>query len=154
MISVVIPAHNEEKTIGRCLDAMTRQTTTKPFEVIVVNNASTDDTARIARQYKNKLHLRVIGERQKGRGAARRRGFACAKGSIILSTDADTVVPAGWIHRMAGYFADPTVLAVTGTMRIDDCARLTNMLLNLLQPVAMVCYRVVFGHYWLSGFNF
>jgi glycosyltransferase involved in cell wall biosynthesis len=154
MVSVVIPAYNEEKAIGRCLTALVKQVTGEPFEVIVVDNASTDGTARVAGSYKNKLRLRIVNESQKSRGAARRRGFESARGSIILSTDADTVVPSRWIDRMAGYFSDPRVKAVTGTARINDCSRRINTLFNIFQPIAMRCYRIMFGHYWLSGFNF
>src|SRR3989344_4845448 len=87
MISIVIIAYNEKKDIASCLMAMSKQTYREPFEVIVVDNASTDHTPEIAQSFVERLPLRVIREEHKGRGAARARGFGEAKGEIILSTD-------------------------------------------------------------------
>lgn len=153
MISVVIPAYNEEKYLGECLAALQKQTTTLPFEVIVVNNASTDTTRHVAEQ-QSMANLRLIDEPQKGRGAARATGFAAATGSIILSTDADATPPPNWIEEMSRYFEDPTIIAVSGTCYITDRTWLDNKLFNLIQPLAMHLHRLVFGSYWLTGSNF
>ena len=155
MISIVIPAYNEEKNIARCLDAFLHQTTTRPFEVILVNNASTDRTVAIAESYVGKLTLTIINDSVKGRGHARSFGFARARGDIILSSDSDAVVPEDWIERLASALeAHPEVVAVTGTCMIDDCDEKTNRRFNRTQPWMMKGYRVLFGHYWLSGFSF
>lgn len=154
MISVVIPAYNEEKTIGACLDALVRQKTEKNFEVIVVDNNSTDNTVQVVKSYYKKLLVKVVLEKKKGRSPARRAGFAEAKGQIILSTDADTIVPPTWIEEISSYFTDPSATAVSGTCKINDCSWRINTTFNLLQPFFMKIYRLFFGHYWLSGFNF
>lgn len=154
MISVVIPAYNEEKNIGRTLDSLVAQTTTQDYEVIVVDNASTDKTPEIVNKYKDKLNLKLVEEPNKGRGQARFTGFRVAQGDIILSTDSDTVVPPDWIDKIASYFNDPNIAAVTGTCIINDCSWRINKSFNIFQPTAMVAYRLVFQHYWLSGFNF
>lgn len=153
MISVVIPAYNEEKYLGACLAALQKQTTTLPYEVIVVNNASTDTTCHVAEQQKMP-NLRLIDEPQKGRGAASATGFAAATGSIILSTDADATPPPNWLEEMSRYFKDPTIIAVSGTCYITDRTWLDNKLFNLIQPLAMHLHRLVFGSYWLTGSNF
>ena len=153
MISVVVPAYNEAAHIGALLDSLTRQTTRRRFEVIVVDNASTDETAAVARRWADRLRLRVIAEPVRSRGAARAAGFAAAKGAIILSTDTDTTVPPQWVERLATAVEQPGVVAVTGTCRIEDCAPRTNRGFNLLQPWAMRVYRLVYGHYWLTGSN-
>lgn len=154
-ISVVIPAYNEEKQISSCLDALVKQSTTRKFEVIVVDNNSSDKTAKVANEYNGKLNLRVISEKQKGRGSARHAGFNEANGSIILSTDADASVPENWIERIMSAFEDETrVLAVTGTCKITDSSFLTNALFNYFHPASMRVYKIFFGHYWLSGSNF
>jgi glycosyltransferase involved in cell wall biosynthesis len=154
MISVVIPAYNEEKNIYFCLNALARQQTTQPFEVILVDNNSTDNTIKIAKQFQKKLHLHIIKETQKGRGAARKTGFQTAKGHIILSTDADTIVPQDWIEKLTTQFQDPQVVAVTGTSKIKDCPHATNIIYSLTQPIAMEIYKLFFRHYWLHGFSF
>lgn len=154
MLSVVIPAYNEEKTIFKCLDSLVTQKTSQKFETIVVDNNSTDKTSKVAQQYKNRLDLKIVVEKKKGRGAARSLGFKTAKGEIILSTDADTIVPPNWIEKITQPFVDDSIIAVTGPFRINDCPKFTNMFFNLFQPTIMVLYRVAFNHYWLSGFNF
>jgi glycosyltransferase involved in cell wall biosynthesis len=155
VISVVIPAYNEEENLPRTLEALMGQDTDQMFEVVVVDNNSTDKTAVAARKFTHKLNLKVIVEKTKGRGAARRCGFAHAVGEIILSTDADTIMPKNWIARLVRELvSDTNAGAVTGTCKFGDQSPRVNMLLNVFQPVAMRMYRIVFGHYWLSGFNF
>jgi len=154
MVSVVIPAHNEEKLIASSLEGLVRQKTDQPFEVIVVDNDSTDRTKEIALQYAQKLNLRVVHQRIKGRGAARLMGFEKAKGDIIMSTDADAVVPPNWIENLSRSLISSNAVAVSGTSKIKDCDLLTNLSFNLSQPFFNVSYRIMMGHFWLSGFNF
>lgn len=154
MISIVIPAYNEEEYLVACLEALAVQQTTRPFEVLIVNNASTDRTAAIAQQHQARLPLLVVDEPQKGRGAARATGFAAAHGDIILSTDADTVVPPSWVEGMVAHFDNPSIVAVSGTCYIADLPVWKNIIFNVLQPTAMKLHRFVFGNYWLTGSNF
>jgi len=155
MISVVIPAYNEEKFIGRSLASLASQKgLQEKFEVIVVDNNSTDKTVGEVLKFKNKLNLRIVKEKVKGRGFARRRGFASARGRLILSTDADTVVPSDWIKNTVGYLDREDIAAVTGPAIIDDCSRSTNFIFNLINPSAMFLYKAAFGHCWVYGFNF
>ena len=154
MVSVVIPAYNEEKFISHCLEALIRQTTKEPFEVVLVDNNSTDRTVEVAQTFNRQLKLRIVSEKQKGRGAARHKGFTEAKGEIILSSDADTIVPDNWISTLVERLKTSNSIAVSGTCKITDCDPLTNFSLNFFQPLGMRFYRVVFGHYWLSGFSF
>lgn len=154
MISVVIPAYNEEKTLGRCLRSLAQQYTSLPYEIIVVDNNSTDNTQRIAQTYLKKMRIRVIPERRKGRGAARRAGFRVAKGEVILSTDADAAVPPNWVETLATTLLNKPYVAITGTSKVEDSSLFVNHAYNLMQPMSMIVYRLFFGHYWLSGFNF
>ncbi len=154
VLSIVIPAYNEEDTIAGCLEAIAGQRTREEFEVIVVDNGSQDRTAAIAGAFKTKMKLRVLEERTKGRGAARARGFGAAHGTIILSSDADARVPPDWIDVMVGALKRSGCVAVTGPCHIDDCSSLSNRLFNAFQPVSMRIYRSVTGHYWLTGSNF
>ena len=71
-LSIVIPAYNEEHTLPLCLQSLCEQATSLPFEVIVVDNASTDGTVRQAKKFAKKLRLRIIPESTKGRSPARR----------------------------------------------------------------------------------
>ncbi len=154
MVSVVIPAYNEEELIGKCLDSLVAQKTTEQFEVVLVNNNSTDNTAKIAATYQGKLNLRIILEKERGRGIARFVGFQQASGEIILSTDADTVVPPDWIEKMVYHLKNSHAVAVAGPFKIDDCDWFTNLVVNFIQPTAMRLHKLFRGFYYMSGFNF
>ncbi|MGW6195079.1 glycosyltransferase family A protein [Kribbella sp. NPDC055110] len=112
--SVVIPAFNEERFIGACLQSLARQDFTGGHEVIVVDNNCTDDTAEIARLY----GAIVVREETPGVCAARHRGTLTARGQIVVSSDADTVFDAGWLSRIDRTFRqDPDRVAVAGPCR-------------------------------------
>lgn len=154
-VSVVIPAYNEEKYIENSLRSLQRaeQKTKKNYEVILVDNNSSDRTVKIAQKYVTGMNLRIVKEARQGRGIARARGFKEAKGDIILSADADTIFFPGWIDTLTSVLKDG-IAASTTSCRIVDCSPLTNILFNLTQPKAAFLYRVFIGHYWLSGFSF
>lgn len=115
-ISVVIPAHNEENRIGRCLAALCSQTI-KPREIIVVNNNSSDNTARIAATFPG---VKVIDEPNQGIFFARTRGFNAAQGSIIARTDADTIPSLNWLEVIQKRLDDQSIGAVTGPFGYYD----------------------------------
>jgi glycosyltransferase involved in cell wall biosynthesis len=155
MISVVIPAFNEEKYIGLCLSGFIHQTTTEPFEVLVVNNCSTDATASVAASFSPRLNVRVLSEEKKGRGAAREKGFREALGSVIFSTDADAVVTDDWIaSHLAVYDKNPKVVAVTGACKLGDCPLWVAFLANALFPLYVRTWQLLLGWTCLNGFNF
>jgi len=111
MISIVIPAYNEEKFIGSCLKALGEQTYSGLVEIIVVDNACTDKTVQVA----SKFPVKIIKERTKGVARARQTGFSHARGEIIASTDADTAVPTNWLANIAAGFAkDPDLTGLSG----------------------------------------
>ena len=91
-VSIVIPARNEERYIGRTLDAALRQDY-GDFELIVVDSCSTDDTARVLRDVSERdARIRVVTEdMDRGAGAARNRGIEVARGEYIAFLDADDV---------------------------------------------------------------
>jgi len=117
-VTLVIPAYNEELHIGACLEAIADQTV-KPFEVIVVDNNSTDRTAAIARSYP---FVRVLTERRQGVVYARDRGFNAARGDIIGRLDADGRLAKDWVACVQELFADPTVDAASGVVGYRDVA--------------------------------
>lgn len=102
LLSIVIPVYNEEKYIGACLNSLKSQTY-KNFEIIIVDNASTDKTVEIVTRHKAK-NVRLIHEPQKGIAFARKKGFAEAKGEIIVSTDADCTFSEDWLEKIAAHF--------------------------------------------------
>lgn len=94
-ISVVIPAYNEEKLLKKCLESLKNQIE-KPFEIIVVDNNSTDKTTQVAK----KMGAIVVKEAKQGISSARNAGFNTANGDVIARLDADTVAPKDWILKI------------------------------------------------------
>lgn len=114
-ISVVVPAYNEEKFIGRCLKALRAQRF-RDYEIIVVDNSSTDATAEIAANYAD----RVLYEERKGVAYARQRGFMEAKGHIIASTDADTIVGENWLNEISRGLDNLNLICIYGPVYLLD----------------------------------
>ena len=112
-LSVIIPAYNEEKFIADCLRSLAKQKTTFPYEVIIVDNNSSDATAAIATH----LGARVVKEKQPGVCYARQAGLEAARGDIIVSTDADTTYAPTWLQKIHDAFDSPEVVGVTGAIR-------------------------------------
>lgn len=101
LISVVVPAFNEEKNITSCLKALKKQNFPKQnYEIIVVDNASTDKTGEIA----NKMGTKVVLEPKKGLVFALKKGFDNLRGQMVAVTDADTLVPQDWLEKIVDTF--------------------------------------------------
>ncbi len=122
-VSIVIPAYNEESVIKTCVDSILRQTK-KAYEIIIVDNRSTDATCtivrRLQRQYP-KASIRLLHKSsQQGITPARNHGFNHAKGAIIGRIDADSILEPNWVEVVQEAFADPVVAAATGPMSYHD----------------------------------
>lgn len=109
-ISVIIPTLDEEKYLAKTLEAILAQDY-PDFEVIVVDNISTDGTIGVARSFKQ---VKLIEEARKGTMWACERGRKEAKGEIIVRMDADCVPETDWLSKGVTHFADPKVSAVSG----------------------------------------
>lgn len=115
-VSLVIPVYNEERYIGACLAAIARLSA-KPFEVIVVDNGSTDGSMAIVRTFP---FARIVPEPRRGLAFARDAGFNAARGDVIGRIDADTLLDPDWIAKVQRLFADPDVAAVSGAIDYYD----------------------------------
>ncbi|WP_105317888.1 glycosyltransferase [Thermus tenuipuniceus] len=109
-ISVVIPAHNEEAFLPKALQAVLAQTL-PPFEVIVVDNASTDRTREVAEGF----GVRVVYCPRKGVAYARQAGLLAARGEWVAMTDADSLPMPGWLEALAE--KAPGAVALYGPLR-------------------------------------
>lgn len=115
-ISVVIPAYNEEDWIELPLKSLEDQEFDGEYEVIVVNNASTDKTGQIAKDF----GARVVEEPEKGYTRACQTGFEAANNPIIAVTDADTKVSDGWLNEIRNSFSETEVVGAYGPITFHD----------------------------------
>ncbi|MFO7681951.1 MAG: sugar transferase [Chloroflexota bacterium] len=113
VISIIIPAYNAAKTLAACLHALETQEGIgrNEYEVIVVDDCSTDETAVLCQQ--QAVHL-VRHTVRKGAGAARNSGLQIARGSLICFTDADCVPAPDWLRHMRQPFQDPFIAGCKG----------------------------------------
>jgi glycosyltransferase involved in cell wall biosynthesis len=95
VVSVVIPCYNEEKNIGKCLETILHQTL-ENFEVLLVDDGSTDQTKEIIRRYP----VRLLEHNHKGPGAARNWGAKEALGEILVFVDADMFFDKGFLEHL------------------------------------------------------
>lgn len=110
VVSVIIAAWNEEVNIIRCLDSLSRNKASVPFEIIVVNNNSNDRTQEVLNRLGVTSYLQPI----QGVGPSRSLGQQKARGKYILSADADCLYPERWIEIMYQKLSKPGVSFVYG----------------------------------------
>ncbi len=98
MISFVVIAYNEERHIGRCVDAIEAQEGLGIHETIVVDDGSSDATAEVVRRMRRLNNsLRLVEQTNRGRGAARAAGVKVARGELVAMVDADICLPRAWL---------------------------------------------------------
>ena len=110
-ISIIVAAKNEEQHIANCLKHLQNQNISQTiYEIIVVDDHSTDDTANIAKQF----NVQLVKTRQDNYVSSKKNALECgirhAKGEIILLTDADCSPPPGWAQSMTQCFEKNTAL--------------------------------------------
>src|SRR5688572_16754912 len=116
-ISVIVCAHNEAAYLPACLYSLLAQTRL-PDELLVINNASTDETRAVAQQVP---FVHVVDEPRKGLVVARETGRGAASGDVLAYLDADCRAPLTWLERVERRFAaDPALVALSGPYRYYD----------------------------------
>ncbi|MEK7594905.1 MAG: glycosyltransferase family A protein [Patescibacteria group bacterium] len=117
-VSIIIPVYNEASQLGACLRAIAAQTV-QPYEVIVVDNNSSDMSTKVAGGYD---FVTILHEPKQGVLHARTRGFDAARGDIIARIDADSLLPDNWIASVKAVFRNPKVDAVSGVAQYYNVA--------------------------------
>jgi len=107
MISIVIPVYNQAKKLDQCLDSIIKQSYGN-YEVIVVNDGSTDNVQQVMKKYKSKFKSRfiIINQTNRGAPAARNRGFKKSKGEYIFFCDADAILKPNALKIMLKTLTD------------------------------------------------
>lgn len=143
-ISIIVCAHNEAAFLAPCLHSLLAQTRV-PDEILVINNASTDQTRAVAAAIAG---VRVIDEPRKGLVVARERGRREAVGELLVYVDADCRAPLTWLERVERRFtAQPALLALSAGYRFYDWDRWGRLLIRLydvsLAPATHVLVKYI-----------
>lgn len=116
MLSVVIPLYNCEETIEKCLESLCNQDYPY-YEVIVVDDGSTDETVRICSTFKD---VRAICLDNGGPSRARNMGVSKARGEIVVFTDGDCIAEKNWLSEIKNSFIAPEVAGVGGDQQSPE----------------------------------
>lgn len=99
-LTIVLPVYNVEKYLSKCIDSIIEQTY-DDFELIIINDGSTDNSLIIAEEYaRNDTRIRIISQENSGLSAARNKGIAVANGDYISFVDSDDTIDLGMYERM------------------------------------------------------
>jgi glycosyltransferase involved in cell wall biosynthesis len=121
MYSVVVPTFNRAPTLGMTLESLLGQETTVSYEVVVVDNNSSDGTRAVVEALQDRPAgtLRYVVEREQGSSAARNAGIEAARGDIIVFVDDDVIAQPDWLQVLADtYRAYPDAWAVGGKVTL------------------------------------
>jgi len=113
LISVIIPALNSERTIKQCIKSLIQQSLKKKeYEIIIIDNGSTDKTLGILDNYKKKI--KILKESKKGSYNARNKGIRNSQGNIIAFTDSDCIADKNWLLNIRKAFSNKEIKIVGG----------------------------------------
>jgi len=110
VVSIIISAWNEEVAILRTISSLAATVTQHPLEIIVINNNATDRTQETI----DRLHIRHCFQPVQGWGPARQMGLEQARGTYILTADADCFYPSCWVDHMMASLTRPGMVCVYG----------------------------------------
>jgi glycosyltransferase involved in cell wall biosynthesis len=139
-ISVIVPAYNEEEFLDSCLTSLENQTLkSKEYEIIVVNNNSTDKTAQIAKKH----NVKLLFEKKRSVVTARQKGVDKSKGELIVSADADSIYPKFWLEKIKKSFDEqPEIIAVVGWIYFTNSTMLFNVGNSLNQQLNLLLFSL------------
>jgi len=140
LISVIVPAYNEEKYLAFCLKSLISQDfPSSRYEIIVVDNASTDGTVQIAKGFP----VRLIREPRQSVVLARQAGYKASLGQIIVSADADTIYPSRWLSLIEDSFLRrPGIVGISGWIYFTGTPAWFNYLIALNQKINLILSRL------------
>lgn len=143
LVTLVVPAHNEKNVIERCIEAILEIDYPKK-EIIVVDDGSTDKTYQLASNYQSKGVKIIRRSESGGKSGALNTGILIAKGEIIVTCDADSLISRSALRKIVPRFRDPSVSAVAGNVKVLNRINLVTKCQALEYIVNQNIYRRVF----------
>ena len=145
MISVIVPAYNEDQNIGKCLESLSHQTLPRDsYEIIVVDGGSKDRTREIASEYADMVFIQT----SKKVGGARNDGAQKARGEILATTDADCIIPPDWLSVIAAAFdRDQEIVQLFGPVTPMEGGIKNHLFLALANNFSRVGYYTRLFYY-------
>jgi len=149
-ISIVIPAMNEERYLGACLESILKNRTESLKEIIVVDNGSTDQTIKVAESFPLVRVLRF--DRPLGLPLARDEGFKVTKGDLIASIDADIQISPSWFKNIDRLFSeDDALICVSGPYHFRGFSFFMYYFQRVLSYIITHSFLAVFGFQMIGG---
>ena len=99
VFSIIIPVYNVEKYVKRCIESVINQDF-EDYEIILVNDGSTDSSLEICKQYTNNSHVTIISKENEGPSSARNCGMQCSCGKYIVFLDSDDSIAPGSLRQL------------------------------------------------------
>lgn len=148
-ITLIIPAHNEEKHIAGCIESVLQHASGKFKEILVIDNASTDKTGEVAATYPG---VRVIREEQKGLTHARQCGYEAAGTELIAFIDADCRMPDKWFGIAERHFQHyPNTVSLTGPVQYFDGPLYLRALVEFIEWIVLPLTYWTTGYFIIGG---
>ena len=123
-VSFVVPVHNGAACVREALESILAQADGRPMEVIVVDDASQDESSAVLQRLADIWPLRIVAGEGRGAAAASNTGVRAARFPVICQVDQDVVLKPGWMGLLTAALEDPTVGAVQGYYASDPGATL------------------------------
>ena len=144
-VSVIIPVYNQEKFLGRCIRSLINQTyNSENYELILVNDGSTDNTQKVIEKYQN--HLKVINnEKNIGLPNSLNLGIRAANGSFIVRVDSDDYVNEKFLSYLTDYLTENSNFDAIATdyLLVDDSERVLSREYADQKPIACgIMFRI------------
>jgi glycosyltransferase involved in cell wall biosynthesis len=138
-ISVVIPVYNCKSTIAGCLDSLSGQDHPS-YEVVVVDDGSTDGTVEICKTYPV---VRIVSVENGGPSKARNIGSKMAQGEIVAFTDGDCIADSQWLKELENGFISPEVAGVGGNQKSPrDETDFGKLVQEVFETLGIVTYYI------------
>ncbi len=118
-VSFIVPCYNEEVTLRNCIESLVTQTYDK-FEIIIVDDGSTDRTLDVARSLLHYEKVVVLSKPNGGKASALNYGIKHSRGNIVVCVDADSIFLKDTLEKLLEPFSNPKVAAVAGNVKVAN----------------------------------